>query len=39
MLFSAGWLFVIYLSPVLSLIPAMLLWQLFTALGSLRKQL
>ncbi|MGP9800146.1 hypothetical protein [Rheinheimera sp. NSM] len=27
MLLSPGWLLIIYLSPVLSIIPVMLLWQ------------
>lgn len=39
MLLSAGWLLFIFLTPVLSLIPAMLLWQLLGALASVREQL
>lgn len=39
MMFSTGWLFVMYLSPVLSLIPVMLLWQWLAAIAGIRDQL
>lgn len=35
MLLSPGWLLVIYLSPVLSIIPVMLLWHSLAPLAAL----
>ncbi len=39
MLVSPGWLFLIYLSPVLSMIPVMLFWQSIAPLAAMWQRL